>query len=105
MVTTSSSATVLRLRLASFPGWQATIDGKPLALSPYLSMMLQAHIPPGKHHIQLHYWPKEFTDGIALAALAVAAFAGVALFSWRRRLSSLSAGRIESENSGVESAR
>ena len=97
MVTNSSSATVLRLRLASFPGWQATIDGKPLALSPYLTMMLQAHIPPGTHRIELHYWPRGFTEGIVLAALAVASFAGIAVFSWRRKLSA--AAGVESEQS------
>ena len=47
VMTNASSAKVLRLRIASFPGWQATIDGRPLALTPYLSMMLQARIPPG----------------------------------------------------------
>jgi hypothetical protein len=85
VVTHSSSATVLRLRLASFPGWRATIDGKPLSLSPYLSMMLEARIPPGTHRIELHYWPTDFSEGIALAALAVVAFAGVAVYSWRRK--------------------
>jgi hypothetical protein len=101
LVTRSSSASVLRLRLASFPGWQASLDGKPLALSPYLSMMLEAHIPPGTHRIELHYWPDNFTEGIALAALAVAAFAGVAIFSWRRKLSSPSDAGSEPESSVV----
>ena len=33
VVTNASSPQVLRLRVASFPGWKATIDGRPLALS------------------------------------------------------------------------
>jgi hypothetical protein len=98
IMTNSSSASVLRLRLASFPGWQATIDGKPLALSTYLTMTLQARIPPGRHRIELRYWPRGFTEGLTLAALAVAAFVGVALFSWRRRRSSPSTDS-EPENS------
>lgn len=85
IVTKSSTPRVLRLRLASFPGWQATIDGRPLALSTYASMAIQARIPAGKHVIELHYWPKPFTEGLAAAAVTVMAFAVAALASWRRK--------------------
>ena len=44
IVTNSSSPQVLRLRLASFPGWHATIDGRPLPLA-HLSL----HDVPGAH--------------------------------------------------------
>jgi len=83
--TKSSTAQVLRLRVASFPGWQATIDGRPLALSTYAVVGLQARIPAGKHIIELHYWPKDFTEGIALAAVTVATFGVVAIVTWRRK--------------------
>jgi Bacterial membrane protein YfhO len=84
VVTNASSPQVLRLRLSSFPGWHATIDGRPLSLSPYLTMMLQAHIPAGKHVIELSYWPKRFTEGLVVAALVVVGFvvAGIVI---RRR--------------------
>jgi hypothetical protein len=87
VATDAPTPQVLRLRVASFPGWQATMDGRPLALKPYLSMMLQAKIPPGKHVIQLRYWPKRFTQGIVIAALAVLGFAiaGI-IIVWRRRV-------------------
>jgi hypothetical protein len=84
LTTSSSSAQVLRLRVASLPGWHATIDGRPLALSPYLSMMFQAHIPPGRHVIELTYWPTRFTEGIVLAALAVIGLAIAGLVVRRR---------------------
>jgi hypothetical protein len=84
LTTASSTAQVLRLRLASLPGWHATIDGRPLTLSPYLSMMFQAHIPPGRHVIELSYWPRRFTEGIILAALAVIGVVIAALVAWRR---------------------
>lgn len=77
--TEASSPQVLRLRIASFPGWLATIDGKPLPLTPYLTMMLQAHIPPGNHVIELHYWPKRFSEGLVIAAGAVVGFVAVAV--------------------------
>jgi Bacterial membrane protein YfhO len=85
MVTTSSSPQVLRLRVASVPGWHATIDGRRLALAPYLSMMFQAHIPPGKHVIELSYWPNRFTAGLIIAACTVVVLV-MAAFIARRRL-------------------
>ena len=86
VVTNASSAQVLRLRVSSVPGWRATIDGRPLALTPYLSMMLQAHIPPGSHIIELHYWPKRFTEGIVIAACAVVGFVVVGIVIRRRAI-------------------
>jgi len=47
-------------------------------------MMLQARIPPGRHVIELHYWPNRFTDGLVIAAVAVVALA-IAFFVTRRR--------------------
>ncbi len=91
--TDSPETQALRLHLTSVPGWHATIDGKPLALSRYENVMMQARIPPGHHVIELHYWPTTFTLGIVLAVLAVLALvAGIlieryrpGLFASRRR--------------------
>jgi hypothetical protein len=63
----------LRLRLTDVPGWHATIDGRSLPLESYAGVMLQAQIPPGRHVIELSYWPTAFTIGIVLAALAALA--------------------------------
>jgi Bacterial membrane protein YfhO len=84
VVTDASSAQVLRLRVASVPGWHATIDGRPLAVTPYLSMMFQAHIPPGKHIIELRYWPDRFTGGLLIAAGTVILLVLAAFIVWRR---------------------
>jgi hypothetical protein len=83
--TSASSPQVLRLRVSSVPGWHATIDGQPLAVTPYLSMMMQAHIPPGHHVIEFQYWPKRFSDGLILAGCVLLAFVVVALVVVARR--------------------
>ena len=63
---------VLRLRLTNVPGWQATIDGRPLTLEPWASgAMVEARIPPGSHVVELHYWPPLFSDGLVVAAVVV----------------------------------
>lgn len=58
------------MHLTNVPGWHATIDGRPLTLKQYSLIMLQAEIPPGRHVIELNYWPSSFTEGIVLAVLA-----------------------------------
>jgi hypothetical protein len=82
--TDSPTGQVLRLRVASLPGWHATIDGRPLPLSPYLTMMLQAHIPSGHHDIELQYWPNRFTQGLFIAAFTVVLFVVVGVIARRR---------------------
>ncbi|MDA8296359.1 MAG: YfhO family protein [Actinomycetota bacterium] len=69
----------LELRITDEPGWQATIDGRPLALSHRHAVMLAASVPPGHHVVRLRYWPRAFSVGLAISALAVLVLAfGVA---------------------------
>jgi hypothetical protein len=84
--TSSSAPRVLRVRVASVPGWHATIDGRPLPTSPYLSMMFQARVPPGHHVVEFSYWPQRFTEGVVLALLAVVGFVVAGIVVWRARL-------------------
>ena len=72
IVTNASSEDELRLRLTDEPGWHATIDGQPLPLDTFDSVMLQARIPPGRHVVELTYWPTLFTIGLLLAAISAA---------------------------------
>lgn len=83
--TSSDAPQVLRLHLTNTPGWTATIDGRALALEPYAGMMLQARIPPGRHQIDLHYWPRALTEGIVLATASVLFLAGLLIASAVRR--------------------
>jgi hypothetical protein len=83
IITNAKSDQILRLRLTGVPGWHATIDGRPLALTPYADVMLQAKIPPGRHTVELNYWPNRFNDGLIVAALAVLGL--VLAFVYERR--------------------
>ena len=83
---------VLRLRLTDVPGWHASIDGRPLPLTTFAGVMLQARVPPGRHTIELHYWPATFTSGIVLAAIAaVGLVVALVVDGLRRRRASTSA--------------
>jgi len=75
MDTNSNSGSVLRLRLTDVPGWQATIDGRPVAVHPFAHVMLQVRVPPGRHVVEMHYWPTTFSAGIILALCAAVGLA------------------------------
>jgi hypothetical protein len=85
VTTDSRRAAVLRLHITDVPGWHASIDGHPLALSRYGGVMLQADIPPGRHVVELRYWPTTFTVGLVLAALGVVALGGAGVLGRSRR--------------------
>ncbi len=84
VVTDATSPSALRLRLSDIPGWHASIDGRPLALDTYASVMLEARVPAGRHHIELHYWPDDFSTGLVVAAAALVVLL-VAVVGSRRR--------------------
>ena len=71
MVTNAPKPSVLRLRLTDVPGWRATVDGKPVAVDSFARVMLQVPIPPGRHVVELRFWPKAFSVGLLLAFCAV----------------------------------
>ena len=85
VVTKASTPQVLRLRLSDVDGWHASIDGKPLTLTRYGGIMLQAKVPPGRHQIELHYWPDSFTAGIVLAACSLVALVAALVVDRVRR--------------------
>jgi len=85
LVTASTGRAVLRLHLTDVPGWHATVDGRPLALQRYAGVMLQAELPPGRHTVELHYWPAAFTLGLELAAAGLLVLVAVPLAVGLRR--------------------
>ncbi len=88
LVTGSPVAGTLRIHLTDVPGWRATIDGRPLALRHPSVFTLEARIPPGRHRIELRYWPRTFTVGLVLAlvaALGLLGALGVDRLARRRR--------------------
>jgi hypothetical protein len=85
LMTDAPGPRVLRLRLTDVPGWHASIDGHALALSRFAGVMLQARVPPGRHRVELHYWPDTFNVGLAVAGLGVLALAVPVVAGARRR--------------------
>jgi hypothetical protein len=88
MTVDGAVAQSLRLRLANVPGWHATIDGRPVRLQSFARVMLQVEVPPGRHTIDLSYWPATFSVGLvlfAVAALGLSAAWAISALGHRRR--------------------
>lgn len=84
--TRSPSPQLLRLRLTDLPGWHATIDGRPVPLERFSGIMLQVRIPPGRHTVELHYWPEAFTVGLVLAACSAIGLTSALIIGRIRRV-------------------
>lgn len=85
--TAGPSSGTLALRVTKEPGFEATIDGRPLSLSSLDDVMFEARIPSGQHTITLTYLPARFELGLvaAIAALiAMLAVGGVIVVRRRR---------------------
>ena len=85
LTTDAHSPQVLRLRLTDVPGWHASIDGRPVTLRRFAGVMLQVEVPPGRHTVELRYWPAAFTVGIILASGAVVGLLVAFAVRWERR--------------------
>ena len=87
MVTDAKGPALLRLRLTAVPGWQATLDGRPLATGSWSrGAMVEVEVPAGRHVVELHYWPDLFTIGIVMSGAVVVAFVAAAgVVAVRRR--------------------
>jgi len=87
MVTDAKGPALLRLRLTAVPGWQATLDGRPLATGSWSrGAMIEVDVPAGRHVVELHYWPDLFTIGIVMSgAVALAFLTAAGVVAVRRR--------------------
>jgi hypothetical protein len=103
METVSDSTALLRLRLTNDPGWHATIDGRPLPLETFAGVMWQARLPAGHHQIELRYWPKAFSVGIALACISLVGLTIAVVIEQARRRRPLQADGRVGEDSVSES--
>jgi hypothetical protein len=64
-----------------YPGWEATVDGRPAEILRANYVMRAVAIPQGAHEVRFLYRPRSFRAGVA--ASAVGCLAVALLISWR----------------------
>jgi hypothetical protein len=71
---------------AWWPGWEATIDGRPVTIHRADGLVRAVRWPAGRHVLEMHYRPPEIRRGLVVSALGVALLAaGVVLLRRRSR--------------------
>ncbi len=69
--TTSPTAAILSVSLVYYPGWQATIDGRPTALLRADTALTAVVVPSGEHTVQFTYRPQSYTLGVLISLLTL----------------------------------
>ncbi|MBR5989360.1 MAG: YfhO family protein [Prevotella sp.] len=72
-----------------YPGWTATVDGKPVELGRVDYVLRALQIQPGKHQVELSFFPKsvDMTETVAYTAFVILLLVllGIVLIEYRHR--------------------
>jgi hypothetical protein len=68
-----------------FPGWSATINGEPTEILRADYAFRAVEVPAGQVVIEMSYWPRGLTAGLAISALSSFVLLGVMLYPSRAR--------------------
>ena len=90
---TSPAGTVVGIYTRYFPGWQATVDGASVEVTPWDEQgLMQVQVPAGEHTVALRFGDTPVrTAGKAVSLLALAVVVGV--WFWGRRFPAWTLGR------------
>jgi membrane protein YfhO len=80
----ASGPSILLIRTPYDPGWQATVDGKPVRVHPADYVAQGIPVPSGRHTVDLVYRDPWVGPGLAGSGLGVALLLGTAGVLWRR---------------------
>jgi hypothetical protein len=67
-----------------YPGWNAWIDGRPIAVQPCCQIFRAIKVPGGVHDIRLTFDPPVFRRGAGVTLVALVLTIGLVVLSWRR---------------------
>lgn len=79
---------VLSVAMVDYPGWQATLNGEPVAIRRAYGGLMALEVPAGTHTVQLHYNPLSYRIGAILSLitwLGVVVVGAMSLLQHRRR--------------------
>jgi hypothetical protein len=85
---TAATASLLRLADAWYPGWEATVEGKPLKILRVNHALMGAVVPAGTHEVVFEFKPGEaYRKGrsVSLMALGATVLLGLASLAGKKR--------------------
>jgi hypothetical protein len=68
-----------------FPGWKATVDGKPVAVKPLVEGLRSLNVGAGHHAVAFRFRPGLFFVALGISLASFVVFLAWALRVWRRR--------------------
>ncbi len=83
---TTKGAAQLICRVTDLPGWRIDVDGQRVIPHTFESVMLRVSLPPGRHRVEMRYWPARMSYGLILALSGAVVFGLYLLFVLRGRL-------------------
>jgi hypothetical protein len=83
-VTTAEPSLLVRA-VRFWPGFVATVDGKPAAVGPYAALFQSVPVPSGTHVVEVRYVPAEGRRGVAGSALGALGILALAVVGRRKR--------------------
>jgi len=69
--TQATSESLLITSDSYFPGWEATVDGKPTRIYRANYVLRAVKVPPGKHEVHFRFRPKPFYHGATLSGVSL----------------------------------
>jgi hypothetical protein len=80
----AAHATLLRIAVPYFPGWQAEVDGRALPVVPADFALMGVVAPAGSHELTVRYKPARFAGGAAISVVAWLGALGWLWWGWRK---------------------
>jgi hypothetical protein len=75
----SPGPALLRLADQWFPGWVATVDGKPVEILRADYLLRAVPVPAGRHRVEFHYRPRAIRQGLMVSLASLAAILALLL--------------------------
>jgi hypothetical protein len=85
IATRAPAEALLVLSDTHYPGWHATLDGKPASILRANGLFRAVVVPKGEHRVVFAYTPSSFRNGAWLSAASLALWIAVMAFALRRR--------------------
>ncbi len=82
---TAATPSLLRVADAWYPGWQATVEGKPLEVLRVNHALMGAVVPAGSHEAVFEFQPNLFRQGVWISLGALALLLGAAGVSFLKK--------------------